>query len=852
MLNLFALKADRSATGNRALYAAVSEPNSYSGRAIFTIPARTFTDSLGSVSISETDVDVTNGIVYDVSQKSNAMVTITFPNWSRDLVTKGSHKYKLANWLLFDASYVSESGVITYTLTEIEDSPIPSSDTSFQIHSPTYWREVFFLPLYIRCDWTVTFNANGGTTPIPTKAVTRGETYGTLPTPTRTGYTFAGWFTAATGGTQVTASSIYSRGSNQTLYAHWTANTYTVTLDKRSGTGGTSSVTATYDAAMPTATMPTRTGYTFAGYYDATSGGTKYYNADGSSAKTWDKAAATTLYAHWTANTYTVTLDKRSGTGGTSSVTATYDAAMPALESLPTRTGYTFAGYYDATSGGTKYYNANGSSAKTWDKAAATTLYAHWTALKYELGYDNLFLYYDWQRSSSAALRSTASGEVLTLGDGTVKITTGTAQHVYTKYGASADFYNIPVEPSTTYHFSCTLEGISQKSQVYWVPLTSAYAYVDASPYYRTLTASGAEGDKAATFTTPANCAYVQIFFDVHDVNVYMTFKNIKITKETPFGSVTVTAVRKSYTYNDNGTTKYGTLATATRTAYTFAGWYTAESGGNQVTANSIVLPQCSTVWSRWTPQQYLVILDANGGIITGSPFVRVYYGETYGTLPTPTRTGYAFAGWFTAATGGTLVTSDTICTATADHTLYAHWQSTTYYTVYFYPNGGSISQADATRSVLQGATIGSAQNPLPTPTAPSGMSFAGWYLSASGEGSQITASYVMPDNDLYLYAKWSIQTYTVTLYYDNGTQNYETVTASYGLPMPAVTPPTRSGYAFKGYYTGQNGTGTMYYLANGTSARNWDIAQNTSLYAYWETATTSVAWWGWGGVFAP
>jgi hypothetical protein len=73
-----------------------------------------------------------------------------------------------------------------------------------------------------------------------------------------------------------------------------------VTLDQRSGTGGTTSVTATYGAAMPTATMPTRTGYTFNGYFTETSSGTKYYNADGSSAKNWDKTTATTLYAQWT------------------------------------------------------------------------------------------------------------------------------------------------------------------------------------------------------------------------------------------------------------------------------------------------------------------------------------------------------------------------------------------------------------------------------------------------------------------------------------------------------------------------------------------------------------------------
>ena len=54
--------------------------------------------------------------------------------------------------------------------------------------------------------------------------------------------------------------------ANTTLYANWTANTYTVTFDKQSGTGGSDSVSATYGAAMPAATAPTRTGYTFSGY----------------------------------------------------------------------------------------------------------------------------------------------------------------------------------------------------------------------------------------------------------------------------------------------------------------------------------------------------------------------------------------------------------------------------------------------------------------------------------------------------------------------------------------------------------------------------------------------------------
>lgn len=77
--------------------------------------------------------------------------------------------------------------------------------------------------------------------------------------------------------------------------------------------------------------------------------------------------------------TTTITFDLQGGTGGTETVVATKGAAMPALESLPTRADFFFDGYFDAAVDGVKYYNADGSSAKAWDKSDATaTLYAHW------------------------------------------------------------------------------------------------------------------------------------------------------------------------------------------------------------------------------------------------------------------------------------------------------------------------------------------------------------------------------------------------------------------------------------------------------------------------------------------
>ena len=71
--------------------------------------------------------------------------------------------------------------------------------------------------------YTLTFNANGGSVSEGSRRVVYGATYGTLPTPSRSGYTFNGWFTATNGGSQVSAGTKMG-ASNTTIYAHWTQN----------------------------------------------------------------------------------------------------------------------------------------------------------------------------------------------------------------------------------------------------------------------------------------------------------------------------------------------------------------------------------------------------------------------------------------------------------------------------------------------------------------------------------------------------------------------------------------------------------------------------------------------------
>lgn len=181
--------------------------------------------------------------------------------------------------------------------------------------------------LYAVWSRIITWNYNGGTGSPTSSFLAPGTAFGTVPTPNdKTGYSFGGWFntSAATGGTPITGSSTVP-SSDTTYWARWNANTYTVNLDKTGGTGGPASIIATYDAAIPTITPPTRTGYTFTGYWDAITDGTQYYTSSGASARTWDKTSITTLYARWSAvaptitsaNNYTVTY----GTGGTFQVT---------------------------------------------------------------------------------------------------------------------------------------------------------------------------------------------------------------------------------------------------------------------------------------------------------------------------------------------------------------------------------------------------------------------------------------------------------------------------------------------------------------------------------------------------
>lgn len=149
--------------------------------------------------------------------------------------------------------------------------------------------------------YTLNFNANGGVCQTQTGTVTYAAPYGELPVPTREHYSFDGWFTEADGGEQITAEMVFEGNADQTLYAHWTLNSFVITFDANGGTVSENSIRGYCGKALGTLPTPTRDYYTFIGWYTEADGGNV---VDASTVYT--TAADITVYAHWKANGYTV------------------------------------------------------------------------------------------------------------------------------------------------------------------------------------------------------------------------------------------------------------------------------------------------------------------------------------------------------------------------------------------------------------------------------------------------------------------------------------------------------------------------------------------------------------------
>jgi uncharacterized repeat protein (TIGR02543 family) len=189
----------------------------------------------------------------------------------------------------------------------------------------------------------------------------------------RTGYTFVGWNTQPNGGgtSYAESATAVTFAGDTVLFAQWSGNTYTVTYEANTGSVASPSSSFTYGNNI-TLLTPTKTGYSFLGWFDTTTAGTKI--ADGGA--TYNTALSRTLYAQWLINSYNYVYNGNGGAVDTSTVTYTFGDPAIALRT-PTRTSYQFNGWYTLANSGVRLGGAGESITPT----STQTLYAQWTQL---------------------------------------------------------------------------------------------------------------------------------------------------------------------------------------------------------------------------------------------------------------------------------------------------------------------------------------------------------------------------------------------------------------------------------------------------------------------------------------
>lgn len=537
--------------------------------------------------------------------------------------------------------------------------------------------------------YTATFNGNGGSTPNPSSITKEyNAALGTLPTCSRTGYTFLGWYTASSGGTKISTTTVVTK--DITYYAQWSINSYTLTFNPNGGTVTPTSKDLEYNSAYGTLPTPTRASdaqytYTFAGWYTAATGGTQVTAATKMAAKD------TTVYAHWTSNTrsYTVSYQTTYGTLNRTSQSVAYNSKGSCTLTMPDNTAeftYTFVGWYTA---------ANGGGTKVGSELTLET-----PAIK------GTVTYYAYVTRSTKSYTHTFNAN----GGGTVN------PAIITKAYNTA-LGTLPTVSRTGYTFvgwfdTSAASGGTQATTTTKVTGTKTwYARWSINSYTFTFDKNGGNTPSATTITKEYNTAvgtlptctrnadntYTYAFAGWFDTSAssggtQLTTTTKVISNKTWYARWTPTYKNYTVTWNGNGGTPskssssfhyndaLGTLPTATRTGYTFKGWSTSETGTVNVSTTTKVTANV-TYYAVWTINSYTWTFDANGG--TGDTTKTLNYNATLSTLPTASRAStaannYTFAGWFDtdASTGGTQLTTSTKCTS--NKTWYARWTAST------------------------------------------------------------------------------------------------------------------------------------------------------------------------------
>ncbi|MCR4649543.1 MAG: InlB B-repeat-containing protein [Lachnospiraceae bacterium] len=516
----------------------------------------------------------------------------------------------------------------------------------------------------------------------------------------------------------------------------------------------------------------TRSGYEFYNWNTKFDGSGESYDDN----VTIENPICMELYAQWKPNEYTVKFDANGGYGKMTSQNIKFNTSTVLNTNSFTRNGYEFNGWNTKADGsGTSYSDAAKIKLNTLNNNKVT-LYAQWKA-KYATVKLNVNGGTALTESTLKVQEYTAYGELpkatrtgytfngwYTAKSGGTKVTADSICE-----GNITLYAHWKAKTNTKYkveHYKQKLDG-KYSSKATDTEELKGTTNASVTPEVKTYT--GFTSPEVQTETIKADGSLV--------IQYYYTRNSYKLTWNLDGG----TAAYENYS---KGNVKYGEAITApipTKKGYTFAGW--------NVTVPEKMPAKKLTIKALWEAKYATVKLNVNGGNALTESTVKVQEYTAYGELPKTTRTGYTFNGWYTAKSGGTKVTAESICEGNI--TLYAHWKAktNTKYKVEHYKqklDGNYPAKASETEA-LTGKTNASITPEVKTYTGFTAPELQTVKISADGK---LVVKYYYTRNSYKL--TWDLAGGKASGTYTKGT-------VLYGAKITAPVP-ERDGYVFKGW----------------------------------------------------
>ena len=260
-----------------------------------------------------------------------------------------------------------------------------------------------------------------------------------------------------------------------------------------------------------------------------------------------------------------------------------------------------------------------------------------------------------------------------------------------------------------------------------------------------------------------------------------------------------------------------------TKEGYNFDGWYKLD-GNNQVDITGINKGTTGNIelYAKWALISYTITYNLDGGVNNTSNPLTYIPGEKIIFLA-PTKDGYEFVGWYKLDGDNEVMISEIETNMTGNVEVYAKWKLATY-TITYNLDGGSNNFNPTTYTQLDIIAF--------EPPTKAGYEFVGWYVMDGENEVEFTGIAAGTKNNLELYAKWRLATYTITYHLDGGVnaENPKTYTMEDSL---ILVDPTKDGYIFDGWYIlDGNNKQNITKIEEGTTG-------NINLYAKWKEKTS-------------